>query len=323
MLTGAFGNVGKSTLLELIRQGHDVTCLDIETRANKRLSSHLQKQLGLPLNIAWGDITNQEFVNRVMKDIQCVIHVAALLPPKTEENATLTEKVNVGGTVNLIRAAEAQAVPPRFIFTSSVSVHGPLMPAPPPRKASDPLKPSDNYTLSKVKSEDFLRKSKLDWIIFRLGMVPPIEVKMGMDTTFFEIPLEQRVEFVDTRDVGLALANAVNADVHDHVFLIGGGKSCQMLERDFIGQMFKALGIGMLPDAAFKNPDGDEGWYYVDLLDTRDSQKHFNYQHHSYADYLSDVKRGLGFRYYFFRLFSSLIRSFLTKQSKYWRNRER
>jgi len=36
LLTGAFGNVGLSTLEELLRQGHQVRCFDLKTRANEK-----------------------------------------------------------------------------------------------------------------------------------------------------------------------------------------------------------------------------------------------------------------------------------------------
>jgi UDP-glucose 4-epimerase len=36
LLTGAFGNIGSITLVELLKRGHQVRCFDVNTPANRR-----------------------------------------------------------------------------------------------------------------------------------------------------------------------------------------------------------------------------------------------------------------------------------------------
>jgi UDP-glucose 4-epimerase len=318
LLTGAFGNVGESTIQALLGLNHEITCLDIKTPRNEKLAKKLSGE-GRIITV-WGDIRDEKLVTGIMKDVGCIIHVAAILPPASERNAERTRSVNLEGTHTLIAAASRQVPKPRFIFTSSVSVHGPLMPNPPPRKASDSLTPSDNYTRCKVEAEQDLKASELPWVIVRLAMVPPLVMPTSMDPQMFEIPLEQRVEFVHTRDVGIALANAVGANVEKLELLIGGGKKCQMLYRDFIRKMLDASGIGSLPDAAFKIPKEGKGWYYVDWLDTELSQQLLSYQTRTLDDYTKELKRKFGIMRYLAKLFSPVVKKSILKQSPYYKD---
>jgi nucleoside-diphosphate-sugar epimerase len=45
LLTGAFGNIGASALLELVKRGHAVRCFDVNTPANRRVAKKARRQL--------------------------------------------------------------------------------------------------------------------------------------------------------------------------------------------------------------------------------------------------------------------------------------
>ncbi len=317
LLTGAFGNVGESTIRALLGSNHEITCLDIKTQRNEKLVKKFSQESRI--TTVWGDIRDEKLMTDIMKGVGCIIHVAAILPPASEVNPERTRSVNVDGTKNLIAVASRQVPKPRFIFTSSVSVHGPLMPSPPPRRATDPLAPSDNYTRSKAECERELKASSLPWVIVRLAMVPPLVMPTSMDPEMFEIPLEQRVEFVHTRDVGTALAHSAEANVEHMELLIGGGKTCQMLYRDFIRKMLDAAGIGSLPDAAFKVPKEGKGWFYVDWLDTERSQQLLSYQTRTLDDYTKELKKKFGIMRYLAKLFSPVVKKSILKQSPYYK----
>ncbi len=72
LLTGAFGNIGVSTLDELLRQGHQVRCFDVPTRKNRKTARRYRKSI----EIMWGDLRDQEAVTRAVQDQQITIHLA-------------------------------------------------------------------------------------------------------------------------------------------------------------------------------------------------------------------------------------------------------
>lgn len=319
LITGSFGNIGESTLLALRERNHQVRCFDRKTETTSKKQAQLLRQLSF--ETMWGDITNPDNLRAAVEGTDVIIHLAAILPPTTEKRPDLARKVNVGGTQNLLEIAKATGTRPRIVYPSSVSVYGPRRPQDPSLTADSPLAPTDNYTRHKVECEGMIRESGLPWTIFRVTAVPALKLNADLDFFPFEIPLEQRIEFGHTRDIGTALANSVEAPTEGRVFLLGGGKRCQMTNNEFINGFTVALGIGRLPASAFRQPQSDDEWYYTDWMDTADSQELLNYQTRTYEDYLSEMRRGFGPMRYFIRLFAPLVRWRILSASPYYKHR--
>ncbi len=320
IVTGAFGNVGESALLALFETEHEITCFDIKTKRNEKLTKKLLEKG--QFKVIWGDITNINDVKNALKDKDCVIHLAAIIPQTSEEKPALTKRVNIDGTRNLIEVARELDPQPRFIFTSSISTHGPRMNSPPPRRADEELNPTDNYTRSKVECEKMLKESGLPWVIFRLAAVPPVKMEFNRNMfslvkVLYDMPLEQRVEFVYTKDVGIALANAVTADAIHKTLLIGGGKESQMLARDFLSKTLGAYGLKMPTDLAFKIPKNDDDWFYTDWMDTEESQRILQFQNVSFNDFLEKTKNELGWKKYLLKLVGPIASWYIKRSSPY------
>jgi len=99
LVTGAFGNVGRSTVDELLRQGHSVRCLDLKTPSNKRAARKLN---GLA-EVVWGDLRNPEEMAAAVCDQDAIVHLAFIIPKlsatgvECESHPTWAEEINVGG----------------------------------------------------------------------------------------------------------------------------------------------------------------------------------------------------------------------------------
>lgn len=318
LLTGSFGNVGSSTILALLEGGYGIRCFDIPTKRNK--NTHRKLSRAGSFEIIWGDIRDPDQVRAAVEDVDCIIHTAAIIPPMSDANPELAHEVNVGGTHNLIAAAQAAGTAPKLIYTSSVAVYGhPMKLGKPPRTAEDPVEPTDHYSRHKIHCEGLLRQSQLPWTIFRLGAVTPLSIDtVGMDPIMFEVPLDQRIEFVHTQDVGVACANAVEAGTIGKVLLIGGGKSCQMLYEEMVSKMMEATGIGMLPESAFKQPQNPDEYFHTDWLDTTEPQHLLRFQSRSYDQFIEDYLDELGYRRYAIRALRPIIRWRLLSKSPYY-----
>lgn len=249
LLTGAFGNIGSSTLDELLKQGHRVTCFDLPTKANIKKA----KRLGNKIDMFWGDVRNRKDVADAVQGQDVVIHLAAIIPPRSEQDPEYAEQVNVSGTHNVVEALKASSNPVNLVFSSSVSVFGRKFSTPPPRTVDDPIEPSDNYSRHKILCEEMIRTSGLGWTILRFPAVPPLS-NLEMDPIMFDIALHTRIEFLHTRDAGLALANAVTSEEsRGKILLMGGGSDCQFEYCDYVGKTLEALGVGRMPCEAFSS----------------------------------------------------------------------
>lgn len=314
LVTGAFGNIGQSTVEALLQQGHVVCCLDLKTRKNARTARKLPAQV----EVLWGDLRRPGDIAEALRGQDVVIHLAFIIPKlsvtgfESEDYPDWAREVNVGGTRNLIDLTKAQPKPPRLLFASSYHIYGRTQDQPPPRTASDPVQPVEHYAHHKVQAEELVRSSGLEWAILRLAAALPIALKL--DPCMFDIPLENRMEYVHTRDVGLAFANAVSSpDVWGKTLLIGGGSRCQYTYGEITELVLEGMGVGMLPRDAFGTMP-----FATDWLDTSESQRLLQYQHHTLADYVEDMKAQLRIRRHLIRVFRPLVRYTLLRQSAYY-----
>ncbi len=312
LLTGAFGNIGQSALDALLKRGHQVRCFDLKTKANER-AARLYVQRA---QIIWGDLRRTEDLKGALRDIQIVVHLAFVIPSlsatgvSSETDPEWAREINVGGMKNLLDAMKQQPQPPKILFSSSLHIYGKTQHLPPPRTVFDTPHPIEHYAKHKVECEEMIQRSGLTWTIFRLGASLPI--RLLMDPAMFDVPLNNRIEFVHRRDVGLAIANGLETDeIWGKVWHIGGGPDCQLYQRELVEGVLEAVGVGMLPEDAFTDEP-----YPTDWLDTEESQRVLNFQRRTLSDYIEDVKKRVGFRRFFIRLFRPLIRAWILRKSR-------
>lgn len=309
LVTGAFGNIGASTLHELLDEGHQVRGFDLDTKRNREVARAFAGRA----QPVWGDVTRQEDVAKAVEGCDAVIHDAALLPPASERDEAVTERVNVQGTRHVIAACEDQSTPPRVVFASSFSLFGPSAGRRPPVRADDPIVTSDAYTRSKARCEELLRDSALDWVILRFAAAPPVEMNgetPGLEH-FFAIDPDTRLEYLHPRDAGLAQARAITSPgASRKVLLIGGGTRCQITMGALNDAFLEAVGIGALPRSAFGSQP-----FYTDWMDTEESQRLLRYQRHHFGDFQAEMRRRLRWQRPAVRLLRGPIRWWLLRYS--------
>lgn len=309
LLTGATGNVGGHVLPLLLERGHDVRCLVFDSNNERKI---VQGWKHKP-EVVWGDIQDERVVESALGGVEAVIHLAAIIPPMTDQNPQLAYGVNVNGTRNLVNAASKQAKRVRFIFTSTYDVYGNTQDLTPPRKVTLPVNPQEEYARHKVEAEKIIQSGNVDWCIFRLASAIPVEMSTKYQSMMFDVPLDDRLEYIHPADAALAICNAVeHAEVWGKVLHLGGGPGCQLRERDIVQGAFEAIGIGALPEKYFNTQH-----YYTDWLDTEESQRLLNYQRHTFNDHLEGLKKSLGWQIPLIKLLRPLIRYSLLRQSKY------
>ena len=134
----------------------------------------------------------------------------------------------------------------------------------------------------------------------------------------FEMPFDQRIEFVSAIDCGIALANAITFNEINKIFLIGGGKGCQLTGRDFLKGFLDALGLKLPPDKAFKKPTKKDDWFYIDWMDTKESQEALEFQTETFQQFTERIKRNHRLRRLFIKIISPLARLALLRISPYY-----
>ncbi|MBL7128712.1 MAG: NAD-dependent epimerase/dehydratase family protein [Ignavibacteria bacterium] len=147
-VTGATGFVGSHLVDRLLKEGVEVYCL-------KRKTSNTRWLEGKNVYYVNGDLYSNDVLEKTIKDMDYVFHVAGVLKSKNKEGY---EKGNNLATKNLIEITHK--VKPdlkKFVHISSLAVCGPT----PGEKAIDENyipKPITNYGTTKYKAEQEVLK---------------------------------------------------------------------------------------------------------------------------------------------------------------------
>ncbi|CAA2106668.1 UDP-glucose 4-epimerase [Methylobacterium bullatum] len=126
VVTGGAGYIGSHTLLDLLSLGHQVCVLDNFTNGSPEALSRVQKLAGREVVSHQVDVRDQHALDGVFGSFKpdAVIHFAGLKAVgEGEEQPVAYYDVNVGGTINVLKAMAASSCR-TIIFSSSATVYG-------------------------------------------------------------------------------------------------------------------------------------------------------------------------------------------------------
>jgi nucleoside-diphosphate-sugar epimerase len=290
LVTGGAGRLGINVCKNFLEDGFQVRVFDLDTPRNRESVKTLRKA-----EIVWGDITKPDSVRKAMEKIDAVVHMAGILPPLADEKPELCAGVNVGGTRILVDLIKEKGRHIPFVFTSSVAVFGPTP------NIDEPLcvdkcvpHPGDTYGQTKLKAENLIKESGIDYLILRLTSIMYFDFEVSDLKRMFTVPLNNRVEFCHPDDLAIAVLNAIKNFDHTkgNTLVISGGPEQRMLYRDMVGNIIGVMGLPLPPASKFTQEP-----YYLDWYDTTKSQELLKYQSKTFADYLGDYAKGLSRRY--------------------------
>lgn len=229
VITGAAGFIGTATYRELRSHDHEVVGLDIQIpREHWR----------------YGDITRDDLTEK-FKPGDKVLHLATLPASPTQghasavdENPITAVKVNIGGTLNVVRACNKVGVE-RLIFSSTGSVISPK--AEVPFREDAPVDPPNLYGWTKAIAEDGIKRfCRVPWIILRYGYVYGPTKLRGAIGSFIRLLREgkqptiyggkQTNDFTHIEDIVQANRKALFTEHTNQIYHIGSGRANSILD---------------------------------------------------------------------------------------------
>jgi nucleoside-diphosphate-sugar epimerase len=308
LLTGASGNVGIDVFKKVVSRS-DSFNLRIFTRGSKK-NRKLFKPYKKEVEIVWGDILDYEAVKKAVDGQDIIIHMAGLIPPACYKDDEYTYKVNVKGTKNILTAGNDSEKAPKIIYTSSIVVYGDRLDDP-LISIEDTPNPNDIYGVTKLKAEQLIRESNLNYLIFRLSYCASIRT-LKFNPILFLMPLETNIEIIHTKDVALAIVNAIKFDkIWDKTINLAGGKDCRIKYGDHINDLFEIIGLGkdLLPEDAFADQGFNCGYYKANSVHEK-----LKYQRHDLEDFYKEVKSWIGFKRYLVPLVKWFVKKYLLRK---------
>tara|TARA_B100000989_G_C19522566_1_gene465013 strand:+ start:414 stop:1406 length:993 start_codon:yes stop_codon:yes gene_type:complete len=179
LVTGGAGYVGAELIPKLLSSGYRVSVIDLMIYNKDVFKHHEQNE---DLKIFKGDIRDLDLLEHVMKNIDCVIHLACISnDPSFELNPNLGKSINLDCFFPLVKIAKKHGCQ-RFIYASSSSVYGIKS----ERNVTEDLslEPLTDYSKYKAQCEDILlgeMSSKFTTTILRPSTVCGFSRRQRLD----------------------------------------------------------------------------------------------------------------------------------------------
>jgi dihydroflavonol-4-reductase len=149
LVTGSTGAVGAALVRALRDNGRDVRCL-------VRNIDKAAALLPAGIDLAAGDVTDPGSLTAALRDCSAVFHAAGL-PEQWQHDPGVFERVNVGGTANLI-AASMRAGVRSFVYTSTQDLFD--VQRAPFDETTRPQKPMTSaYEISKTRADALVEQA--------------------------------------------------------------------------------------------------------------------------------------------------------------------
>ncbi len=178
LVTGASGFVGGAVRRKL------ASFPDIQAVGCLRSPTQCADEFGALVRV--GDLSESTDWSSALTGVEVVVHAAARVHVMRDVAASaLAEfrRVNVEGSLHLARQAVTAGVR-RFVFISSVKVHGELTQPGRPFRADDALAPMDAYGVSKMEAEQGLLKLAVQTGMELVIIRPPLVYGPGVKANF-------------------------------------------------------------------------------------------------------------------------------------------
>lgn len=151
LVTGGAGFIGSNLCEKLVQAGHRVRVFDnLSTGRSENLSGLMDS-----IEFVEGDVRDKDSVEKAVKGVEYVIHLAALgSVPGSVKDPETTHEVNATGTLRVLTASKNAGVK-RVVYASSCSVYGD--PEVFPVNEEMPVMPQSPYAVSKLSGEFYCR----------------------------------------------------------------------------------------------------------------------------------------------------------------------
>ena len=181
LLTGGAGYLGSVLCRKLLNKGYKVRILDNLTYGDEGIRDLYKNK---DFEFLKGDVRNISEVIESLKEIDAVIHLAAIVgDPASQWDPKKTIEINYLSTGVVAEACKYNQIN-KFLFTSTCSVYGASKTPDDRLKEDSPLSPVSLYAETKLKSEEgilSLMDENFTPTIFRFGTLYGISPRMRFD----------------------------------------------------------------------------------------------------------------------------------------------
>ena len=262
LVIGGAGFVGSHLTDQLLREPvREIIVLDNFVRGTRKNLEAAQRDKRV--RVVEGSVMDNRLLQDLMKGTDYVFHLAALWLFECVHEPRKALDVNIGGTFNVIEAAQKAGVK-KIVYSSSASVYGDAVAI--PMTEEHPFNNRTMYGATKIAGEQFLRtfyqQHKLNYVGLRYMNVygPRMDYKGTYVSVIMKVldklkegqrPVifgdgSQAYDFVYVEDVARANILALKSDATDEFFNVGKGVKTTINE--LVGMLLEISGSSLKPE---------------------------------------------------------------------------
>ena len=301
-MTGTSGNMGREVLIQTLalRGVEKVRVLLSPRKKNDKLAKQYRRLYGDRVEVLRGSVADEELCKKLVAGMDYVVHMAAVIPPRSDADFKASEECNKLGAIAMVNAVKAAEPQPSYIHISTVALYGNRNEKHPFGRVGDPLLVSafDCYAMHKLEGERYCLEAGLKrWAVLRqTAMLHPNMMHDNVsDGLMFHTCLNAPLEWVSSRDSGYLIKRILERDgkgeIEDFwkkIYNIGAGEKAMQTGYD----TFKD-GFGIIGGSAekFFQPEwlAARNFHGVWFADGGELETLFGYQRDNPSDYWKEI----------------------------------
>ena len=281
LVTGAAGTIGMNVIKYLLSEGkYDITAIDLKNKGNYRKLKKYKRRI----NIIYGDISDSNLIEDVIKETNYVIHLAGVTLPLGNLNEKLTYEVDYKGTENIVRAIDFYNQDCHLLYASSASVYGKI--------DNDEVSVSTKPNLL-LDAEEIIKKKLKNYSIYRLPVVLTNPIK---ENYIYSYSPSAKLEVITDTDAAYMFSRAIDKidEVNKKTFNVGGGENCRITCKNLNNEILKIYGISKkyINNKVFV----DKNFYSYYFKDSDKLEDILSYRNDSIQSYFMRAKRKVKYR---------------------------
>jgi UDP-glucose 4-epimerase len=248
LVIGGAGFIGSHVVSELLKT--DVSSIVVYDNYARGKLSNIRESLEdkrVSVFPDGGDVREVDVLNAAMKNVDAVVHLAAMWLLHCKDYPRTAFDVNISGTFNVLEACANNDIE-RLVYSSSASVYGDAVEL--PMTEEHPFNNRNFYGASKIAGEAMCRafhdRYGLSYVGLRyMNVYGPHQDQTAAYTGVIPIMLNkidaneapvingdgsQAYDFVTARDVGRCNVLSLEADVTDEFYNVGTGVQTSIKE---------------------------------------------------------------------------------------------
>lgn len=303
-MTGTSGNWGREALEQVLtlKEVEFVRVLLSQKKKNDKLEKQYKKRYGARIEVVRGTVSSEENCKKLVKAVDYVIHLAAVIPPLADKNPRASYECNYRGTVAIVNAIKAENPQPSYVHISTMALYGNRNEKHLWARVGDPLLVStfDGYAMHKLAGERYVLDAELErWAVLRqTAMLHPNMLNDNVsDGLMFHTCLNSPLEWVSSRDSGYLIKRILERDHKGevptfwcNVYNIGAGKKGMNTGYDTFKDGFSLIGGSA---EKFFKPDwlATRNFHGAWFLDGDELERYFQFQRDGVTEFWKEIGR--------------------------------